>query len=67
MPPRQLLVQPDWAHQRDQSSAGSDAIDTTNQATTGALAKDPSDRFETPDSLLRELTRIGKFNSLEAD
>jgi serine/threonine-protein kinase len=31
------------------------------------LAKDPEDRFATPDLLLRDLARIGKFNSLEAD
>jgi serine/threonine protein kinase len=31
------------------------------------LAKDPDDRFATPSALLRDLERIGKFNSLEAD
>ena len=31
------------------------------------LAKNPDDRYDSPDQLLRELNRIGKFNSLEAD
>ena len=31
------------------------------------LAKNPDDRYSTPDQLLHELNRIGKFNSLEAD
>jgi serine/threonine-protein kinase len=31
------------------------------------ISKKPEDRFETPRHLLRELDRIGKYNSLEAD
>ncbi len=31
------------------------------------LAKNPDDRYTSADQLLRELNRIGKFNSLEAD
>ena len=31
------------------------------------LAKNPDDRYDSPDQLLRELNRIGKFNNLEAD
>ncbi len=29
------------------------------------IAKDPIDRFQTPDELLKELMRIGKFNNLD--
>ena len=32
-----------------------------------ALAKDPRDRHQTPAELLRELDRIGTYNSLDAD
>ena len=31
------------------------------------LAKNPSDRYQTPTELLRDLERIGRFNNLEAD
>ena len=31
------------------------------------LAKKPSDRYQTPTELLRDLERIGRFNNLEAD
>ena len=31
------------------------------------ISKNPDDRYASPDELLRELSRIGKFNSLEAD
>ena len=31
------------------------------------LAKNANDRYDSPDQLLRELNRIGKFNNLEAD
>jgi len=31
------------------------------------ISKSPDDRYASPDELLRELSRIGKFNSLEAD
>lgn len=31
------------------------------------ISKSPDDRYASPDELLRELNRIGKFNSLEAD
>lgn len=31
------------------------------------IAKKPEDRFQTPRELLRDLTRIGKYNSLESD
>lgn len=31
------------------------------------LAKQPDDRYASPELLLQELHRIGKFNSLEAD
>ena len=32
-----------------------------------ALAKNPSDRHQTPAELLRDLDRIGKYNNLDAD
>jgi serine/threonine-protein kinase len=31
------------------------------------MAKDPEERFQTPSELLRELERIGNYNSLQAD
>ena len=31
------------------------------------ISKSPDDRYSSPDELLRELNRIGQFNSLEAD
>ena len=32
-----------------------------------AIEKRPDDRYQTPADLLRDLERIGRYNSLEAD